>query len=154
MALALTETQATTILSAQDVVLARESSRILSRHLSGCEVVTLSVREADRSETVALPGVAARLLVEMLAQMAQGNSVTLMPLHAELTTQEAADHLHVSRPFLIGLLERGEIPFRKVGTHRRVQSRDLLAYRQRVDGARLQVLDELTEEAQKLNLGY
>jgi excisionase family DNA binding protein len=154
MTLALLDAQETVVPSEQDSTLARESSRVLSRHLAGGDVVNLAVREAGHTEMVALPVAAVRLLLEMLTQMAQGNPVTLMPLHAELTTKEAAEHLNVSRPFLIGLLEKGEIPFRKVGTHRRVLFKDLLAYKRRTDAARLHALDELAEEAQKLDLGY
>ncbi|MDQ0469800.1 helix-turn-helix domain-containing protein [Labrys wisconsinensis] len=154
MTRALLVTQKAVVPSEQDVTLARESSRVLSRHLAGGDVVNLAMSDADQTEMVVLPIGAARLLLEMLTQMAQGNPVILMPFHAELTTQQAAEHLNVSRPFLIALLEKGEIAFRKVGTHRRVLFRDLLAYKRKTDAARLQALDELAEEAQKLNLGY
>ncbi|WP_009632665.1 helix-turn-helix domain-containing protein [Synechocystis sp. PCC 7509] len=89
-----------------------------------------------------------------MSQIAQGNAVTLIPLHAELTTQEAADILNVSRPFLIKLIETGEIPYRKVGKHRRICFEDLMNYKQKIDSDRLQALDELASQAQELNMGY
>jgi excisionase family DNA binding protein len=86
--------------------------------------------------------------------MAQGNAVTIVPIHAELTTQEAADLLNVSRPFLIKLIESQEIPCRKVGRHRRIRFADLMEYKQKTDTQRTQALDELVAQSQELNMGY
>jgi excisionase family DNA binding protein len=86
--------------------------------------------------------------------MAKGHGVALLPLHAELTTEQAADLLNVSRSFVIGLLEEAKIPFRVVGKHRRVRLDDVIAYKRRDDQERLKVLEELVAQAQELNMGY
>ena len=86
--------------------------------------------------------------------MAIGNAVTLIPVQAELTTQEASELISVSRPFLIEQLVKDEIPHRKVGTHRRILFRDLMKYKRTMDHKRLDAFDELAAESQKLGLEY
>ena len=139
-----------------DTRLAEESSRRLTRLLGKRRrKLSLSVQADDEiEETVAIPVPAFRLLTDILTEMAQGNAVTLMPVHAELTTQQAAELLNVSRPFLIRLIEEGKIPFRKVGTHRRIRFDDLMGYKRNVDQDRLKALEELAAEAQKHGMGY
>jgi excisionase family DNA binding protein len=107
-----------------------------------------------RPVSATVPREAFDLFLEILGQMANGNAVTIVPVHAELTTQQAADLLNVSRPFLVALLDEGKISSRKVGSHRRVKAADLAAYQQRDEAERKKVLDELTAEAEKHGLGY
>ncbi|MBC8194249.1 MAG: excisionase family DNA-binding protein [Acidimicrobiia bacterium] len=108
---------------------------------------------ADTADTtVEIPGEALVLLADVLAQIANGNAVTIAPVHAELTTQQAADLLGVSRPYLVKLLEERKIPHRRVGNRRRVMLTDLVAYKRIDDAERMAVADELTAEAQRLGL--
>lgn len=138
----------------RDTKVAEASSRILADHLGRRSVVTMRlVGEAGETE-ITVPAAAAELFAEILAEMAKGHAVALTPIHGELTTQEAAELLNVSRPHLVTLLEKGELPFRKVGTHRRIAAADLFAYKAREQAARRKDLDELVSEAQKLRLGY
>jgi excisionase family DNA binding protein len=137
-----------------DRKLARESSRSLAGHLREHSQPRLSFETGLAAEQIMLPRIAVRFLFELLAQMARGNTVTLIPIHAELTTQQAADLLNVSRPYLIRLLEEKKLPFRKVGTHRRVLFKDLVGYKDSVDGKRSEALDELAKQAQELGMGY
>lgn len=116
--------------------------------------VRVSPRGKGREHTAAVPRQAFELFLEILGQLANGNAVTIIPVRAELTTQQAADLLNVSRPHLVEMLERREIPFRRVGSHRRIAAVDVLAYKKRDEARRRGVMDELTAEAQKLGLGY
>lgn len=141
-----------TLPTEQEAKLARESSRLLAMCIGQRE--TAKLRVIDGKQDITVPVSALRLLVDILAQMAEGNAVTIVPIHAELTTQQAADFLNVSRPHLVGVLERNELPYRKVGTHRRILFKDLLEYRARMQVNRKQALDELARQAQDLGMGY
>lgn len=146
-----------------DVQLARRSRAVLAACLQAEQLPTLKLVAADgREQVVNLPSAALHVLLEALAQMAQGRAIAplgryanaALPIEDELTTQQAADLLNVSRPYLIRLLEAGTLPFRKVGTHRRIPAAALRDYKQAIDAKRYQVLDELTAQAQQLDMGY
>jgi excisionase family DNA binding protein len=107
----------------------------------------------DGSE-VEIPASAFAALQAVVREMAQGLTVTLIPHDKELTTKEAADILNVSRPFLVKLLDRGDIPYHRVGTHRRLNVEDVLAYRELRAARRREKLRELTELSEQLEGGY
>lgn len=137
----------------RDSEMAKESSRVLSPYRRKNLRITID-RAGKGAAHVDLPASAVAALVSILTEMAAGNAVTLTPVHAELTTQEAAELLNVSRPFLCKLLDEKKIPFRKVGTHRRVLFSDLSAYKKKSDEARAQVLADLAADAQESKMGY
>ncbi len=140
--------------SKEDVELARASGQRLARLARRGRPLTLRVRNAGQEETIELPGGAVKLLQAILEDMASGRAVTIVPQNAELTTQRAADFLNVSRPFLIQLLEQKKLPFRLVGTHRRIRFEDVLRFKENIDAERRKVLDQLAAEAQELKMGY
>jgi excisionase family DNA binding protein len=127
--------------------------RFLREHPTS-DATSVSLTADGSDTTLQIPGQALHLLVDILAQIAKGNAVTVAPVHAELTTQQAADILNVSRPYLVKVLEERKLPYRRVGNRRRVLLADLLAYK-RIDNAhRRAIADELTSEAQRLGLDY
>jgi excisionase family DNA binding protein len=134
--------------SKRDSDLAREASRAIS---SGRQK-SLRVKIGDKE--LILPQAATRLIQHLLTEMAKGNAVTLIPIHAELTTQEAADFLNVSRPHLIRLLEQKKMDFHMVGTHRRIRFEDLMAFKAKLEKSRREAMDELASQAQDLGMGY
>ena len=133
---------------------AKISSRTLSKY-TDADRVQLSLRGSNgESDDLVLPGHVLQILLDVLSEMSKGNAISLIPHHQEVSTQEAANLLNVSRPFLVSLLEKGEIPFRKVGTHRRVLLKDVLAYKEQTDRLRTQALDDLAALSQAEDMGY
>ena len=112
----------------------------------------IAIEDAGHRMHAVLPVAAVRLLQDLLREMAQGHAISLVPTHAELTTQQAADAINVSRPFLVKLLETGALPHRKVGTHRRIRFDDLMRYKHAIDSQRLETLKKLTEASEDLGL--
>jgi excisionase family DNA binding protein len=137
-----------------DVELSTESSRVLAsltNFHSQTQKITVE-SESGQEKSLLIPSVAYELLIDILSQISQGNAVTLVPVQAELTTQQAANLLNVSRPYLIKLLESSEIPHHKIGKHRRILAKDLYEYKADIDAKRSQSLDELTALSEELDL--
>jgi excisionase family DNA binding protein len=146
---ALLEGPGTALPTPDEAALATEASRALATKAEAELTVHL-----DDGTQLKLPRAATRLLHHLLTEMSLGNAVTLIPIHAELTTQEAADFLNVSRPHLVKLLESKSLPFHKVGTHRRVKFSDLEAFRKSSEAKRKAAMEELAAQAQELGMGY
>jgi excisionase family DNA binding protein len=98
-------------------------------------------------ESIPIPESVFNILRQVIGYMRQGKGVSVIPIMEELTTQRAANILGVSRPFLVDLLKREEIPCHKVGTHRRIYLKDVIEYRRRRDGERKKILSEMAQEA-------
>lgn len=141
---------ATLVPGPTDAELAASALRGLDAALDADTPVRLSLGESGGE--VEVPRSVLAALARVLDSFAHGEGVTLVPAHAELTTQQAADALNVSRPFLIGLLNAGQIAYRTVGTHRRVKAASLVRYLQEDDAHRVAVADELAAEAHALGL--
>lgn len=101
-------------------------------------------------EVIPLPRSVFYVLRQVVQHMMRGRAITIVPINKELTTQEAADLLNVSRPFLVKLLEEGKIPFSMVGTHRRIRFSDLIEYKKHRDAERSRSLTELTQMSQDM----
>ncbi len=130
---------------------AQQLATYLRNHPTPSKRVVLCVEDSPET-SITVPSEAFQLFIDLLDQLALGNAVTIAPVHAELTTQQAAELLNVSRPFLVKLLESNEIPFRKVGTHRRIRLVDILVFQRQLDKQRSDSMRELTREAEHLDL--
>ncbi len=136
--------------------MAQAALEVLStlKGLSGDQTVELKPKGSKRSITLTLPPEVLKSCLEVLAQIANGHAVNIVPIHAELTTQQAADFLNVSRPFLISMLEEKKLPFRLVGSHRRIRYADLQAFKEVDDKEQESALAELASDAQINGFGY
>ena len=142
-----------TIPTDQDALQAREASRAIENlHADEDQLLLQLAKAGEVVTTVRLPAAAARLLMQMLAEMGKGRAVSVAPSDVEVTTQQAADLLNVSRPYLVGLIDKGELPVRKVGNQRRLPLADVLEYKDRTRANRLEALRELTAHDQELGL--
>ncbi|MGO9197116.1 MAG: excisionase family DNA-binding protein [Acidimicrobiales bacterium] len=143
------------VLDSETAASAADATEALSAHLRRHPTpsgrVVLCVEDAPEVR-VAVPAAALKLFIDVLDELSKGNAVTVAPVHAELTTQRAADLLNVSRPYLIGLLESGQLEFRKVGSHRRVRLIDVLEHQRKDENRRRQVQRGLTREAEDAGL--
>lgn len=135
----------------QEIEQAKKSSHVLANYVSSGYSLRVSDTEND---SVVLPNFALELLLNILTEMAQGNTVTLTPIHAELSLSEAANLLDVSREHLMSLVEKGEIPAKKMGSHLRILAKDIIDYHKKLTANRQQTLDELTAFSQELGMGY
>ena len=142
-------------INAKDQRLAQRGAVQLRQPKPSAKTALLEVSYSASDHTsIPLPNAVLPLLQRILEEFASGHNVTVLSTETALTTQQTADLLSVSRPHLVKLLESGDLPFHKVGTHRRVKLADALEYQRLEDAARLEVLAELTREAQELGLGY
>ena len=133
-----------------DAELAKVSGRSLATKLGRNNGALLEVRDGETGETLKLPPPAARALLHVLTEMGQGRSVTVTPIDAELSTQQAADLLNVSRPYLVKLVDEGAIPSRKVGVQRRLHLHDVIAYKKEMYAKQLESMAELTKLSEEL----
>lgn len=128
-----------------------ELSRLLHGHKKRkapkCKLV------GPAGESIEIPEAVFYVLERVVDVLASGDAVTVVPVGKELTTQQAANLLNVSRQYLVRLLDRGEIPFRRTGKHRRLRVEDVLAYREQRDRTRLAALDELAQQTEEAG-GY
>jgi excisionase family DNA binding protein len=131
--------------SASEKEAANQLRQVLASHLHGdVKLRVLKDEQKKPTEITLSPGLSG-LLMELLRHIARGDAVTLVPVHEMLTTQQAADILNVSRPFLISLLDKDEIRYTSVGRHRRIRAEDLFAYKRKRDEKRSKALSDLAE---------
>ena len=139
--------------SDQDAMLARAAQLVLERSEPLDKALHVQINAAGREvTTLDLPPVVTRLLMDVLKETAAGKAVSLVTVEAEITTQQAASILNVSRPYLIGMIDKGTLPARMVGNQRRLPLRDVLAYKADNRAKRRETLREMTALDQELGL--
>jgi excisionase family DNA binding protein len=145
--------------SREEVELAKAAQRCIVSALDHSHAVNIALvgegmETLDDSPLLRLPPKVLRLIADLLGALAQGKAVTIMPKELDVTTQEAARFLNVSRPYVIGLLKANKMPYHKVGTHRRIRFEDLVRYKEDRKIASDNAIQALIDQAQELELGY
>lgn len=131
--------------SASEKAAANQLRQLLALHTTNNAKLRVLDEETKKPTEVVLTPALSELLMELLRHIGNGDAVTLVPVSKMLTTQQAADILNVSRPFLVSLLEKGEIAFTTVGRHRRIMAENLFQYKRDRDQKRGKALAELAE---------
>jgi excisionase family DNA binding protein len=126
----------------------------VSKRIKTSRKTGIKIKVQETGEFMTIPKKALELLFFIVQNMSEGKSISLIPSDSEVSTQQAADMLNVSRPHLVKLLEAGYIPFKKTGSHRRILLKDLITYEKKLANEREKQLDFLANQAQNLNLGY
>lgn len=142
----------------------KEDQKIALSSLQGFQVVSQKIKSSrkkgvkikiqETGEFITIPKKALTLLSAIIQNMAEGKTISIVPSNSEVSTQQAADMLNVSRPHLVKLLEAKKIPFKKVGSHRRILLKDIIEYKEQLTKQREAQLDFLSNQAQDLKLGY
>ena len=137
-----------------DAEIAERAARRIRDYLEGHpdEDLIEALGEVGDQDALVIPRPTAIMFAQILDLLAQGRGVQIIPKEVELSTQQAASLLNVSRPYLISLLESGKIPFRKVGRHRRITFEDLMDYKRRDDQERRTAADDLAVLSEELGL--
>ena len=130
---------------------ASEAITVMGKALTPKGALPITMNEKGTEVQIELPPASGQMLIDVLAHIARGEMVTVVPYGTELRTQQAADLLNVSRPFLTKLLDAGEIAFHHVGSHRRIKARDLLAYKDHRDRERADALKKLQRLGQEFD---
>lgn len=141
----------------EDQEIAKDSLQdlqVVSERIKSSRKKGVKIKVQETGAFITIPKKALTLLSAIIQNMAEGKTISIVPSNSEVTTQQAADMLNVSRPHLIKLLETKKIPFKKVGSHRRILLNDMIAYKEQLAKQREVQLDFLSNQAQDLNLGY
>jgi excisionase family DNA binding protein len=139
----------------QDQKLAQVGRGVLAAASQHDQAARLTIAESstgNRGGEITLSPSVVRILSRVFDELAQGHAVTVLPLDEELTTQEAADLLHVSRPYFVTLLDQGELSFRKVGNQRRVRLREVIAYKQQQYERSTRTMQDIADLSDEMGL--
>lgn len=153
MAPALVEREPVTLAESERTE-AAEAAKAVGAVIQERDGTSMATVTLDNEQKITVPVPALALLADILREMGRGNAVVIVPYGAELTTQQAADLLNVSRPYVVKLIENGQLPARKVGPRRRVRFEDLMSFKHADNAHRREVARQLTAEAEEMGLGY